>query len=59
MTYGVIIYLIIYLLIDMVTIMRFGHISAQVFALLSARLAVAVLLMAAVSHYVALSNQRL
>lgn len=59
MTYGVIIYLIIYLLIDLVTIMRFGHISAQVFALLSARLAVAVLLMAAVSQYVALSNQRL
>ena len=59
MTYGVIIYLIVYLLIDMVTIMRFGHISAEVFVLLSARLAVAVLLMVAVGQYIALSNQRL
>ena len=59
MTYGVIIYLIIYLLIDMMTIMRFGHILARVFALLSARLAVFALLMAAVSQYVALSNRRL
>ncbi len=59
MTYGVIAYLMIYLLIDLVTIMIFGHISAQVFALLSARLAVIVLLMAAISQYVALLNQRL
>jgi len=59
MTYGVIIYLIISLLIDMVTMMRFGHISAQVFVLVSARSAVAVLLMATVSQSVALSNQRL
>jgi len=36
-----------------------GQISAQVFALLSAHLAVIVLLMTAISQYVALFNQRL
>ena len=59
MTYGVIAYLMIYLLIDLVTVIVFGHISAQVFALLSARLAVIVLLMTAISQYVGLFNQRL
>jgi hypothetical protein len=59
MTYGVIGYLMIYLLIDLVTVIVFGQISAQVFALFSARLAVIVLLMAAISQYVALFNQRL
>ena len=59
MTYGVIGYLMIYLLIDLVTVIVFGQISAEVFALLSARLAVIVLLMTAISQYVALFNQRL
>jgi hypothetical protein len=58
MTYGIIAYLMIYLLIELVTVIVFGQISAQVFALLSARLAVIVLLMAAISQYVTLFNQR-
>ena len=55
MTYGV----IGYLMIDLVTVIVFGQISAEVFALLNARLAVIVLLMTAISQYVALFNQRL
>jgi len=59
MTYAVILYLLIYLLIDVVTVILFGEISAQVFILLSARLFVATLLMAAMNQYVTLINQRL
>lgn len=51
MTRAVITYLMVYLLIDVVTVTQFGEFTTQVWLLFSARLLVAVLVTLSVEHY--------
>ena len=59
MTYVTVGYLLLYLAIDLFTVIRFGEMSSTVWMLLSARLLVAVLVCISVEHYMQIEQDRL